>query len=65
MIVARALAWMQHHFPFIAEDAYPDFDQRMDRARIDSQASILRLNAEMARETENWMSKAIKERGTE
>jgi hypothetical protein len=43
-MIERLLAWMQRNFVFITEDMYPDFDRRMDRARLASQTAILRLH---------------------
>ncbi len=49
-MIARLLSWMQNHLGFIAVDMYPDFDTRIDRARMESTAAIIRLHgdAEMA-----------------
>ena len=49
-MIARLLSWMQNHLGFITADMYPDFDTRMNRARMESQAAIIRLHgdAEMA-----------------
>lgn len=58
-MISRLLKWMQHHFPFIADDAYPTFTKDMDEIRLNSQSRILKINAE----TENWLSSAMKEQG--
>lgn len=43
-MIARLLAWMQRNLTFITGDTYPDFDKRVDRARISSQMTVLRLH---------------------
>jgi hypothetical protein len=43
-MIERLLARMQRNFSFITVDVYPDFEKRMDRARISSQTAILRLH---------------------
>lgn len=54
-MMLRFLHWLQDRFPFIRNDAYPDFDAQMD-AYLDRAAGT-------SPERENWMSAAMKERG--
>lgn len=52
-MMTRLLHWLQDRLPFIRSDAFPDFDRQMD------------AYLQHATETENWMSAAMKERGTD